>query len=47
MESGFNTKLIENNELIRELFNGDFPLLLEVNENKEVRDLLLTIILDS
>ena len=47
MESGFNTKLIENNELIREQFNGDFPLLLEVNENKEVRDLLPTIILDS
>ena len=36
-ESGFNIKLIENNELIGKLFNGDkFTLLLGVNENKEV-----------
>ena len=36
-ESGFNIKLIENNELIGKLFNGDkFYLLLEINENKEV-----------
>ena len=37
MESGFNIKLIENNEMIGKLFNGDkFPLLLELNENEEV-----------
>ena len=34
-ESGFNIKLIENNELFEKLFNSDkFQLLLEVNENK-------------
>ena len=35
VESGFNIKLTENNELIAKLFNGDkFPLLLKVNENR-------------
>ena len=37
MESGFNIKLIENNEMIGKLFNVDkFPLLLELNESEEV-----------
>ena len=37
VESGFNIKLIENNKMIVKLFNGDkFPLLLELNESKEV-----------
>ena len=43
-ESCFNIKLIEINELIGKLFNGDkFPLLLEVNENEEVSNLSSTI----
>ena len=47
-ESGFNIKLIENNELIGKLFNGDkLALLLEVNENKEVSNLLPSIFLDN
>ena len=47
-KSGFNIKLIDNNELIGKLFIGDkFPLLLEVNENKEVSNLLPTIFLDN
>ena len=47
-ESGFNIKLIDNNELIVKLFKGDkFLLLLEVNENKEVSNLLPTIFLDN
>ena len=41
VESGFNTKLIENNEMIGKLFNGDkFPLLLELNKSEEVSNLL-------
>ena len=41
VESGFNIKLIENNQMIGKLFNGDkFPLLLELNESEEVRNLL-------
>ena len=41
VESGFNIKLIENNEMIGKLFNGDkFPLLLELNESEEVSKLL-------
>ena len=41
VESGFNIKLIENNEMIGKLFNGDkFPLLLELNESEEVNNLL-------
>ena len=48
MESGFNIKLIANNELIGKLFGGDkFRLLLEVNENKEVSNLLPTSFLDN
>ena len=40
VESGFNIKLIENNEMIEKLFNGDkFPLLLELNESEEVSKL--------
>ena len=40
VESGFNIKLIENNEMIGKLFNGDkFPLLLELNESEEVSKL--------
>ena len=47
-ESGFIIKLIENNELFGKLFNGDeFPLLLVVNENKEVSNLLPTIFFDN
>ena len=47
-ESGFNIKLIDNNELIVKLFKGDkFPFLLEVNENKGVSNLLPTISLDN
>ena len=42
VESGFNIKLIVNTELIGKFFNGDkFPLLLEVNGNKEVSNLWL------
>ena len=41
LESGFNIKLIKNNEMIGKLFNGDkFPLLLELNESEEVNKLL-------
>ena len=41
VESGFNIKLIENNEMIGKLFNGDkFPLLLELNESEKVSKLL-------
>ena len=41
VESGFNIKLIENNEMIGKLFNGEkFPLLLELNESEEVSKLL-------
>ena len=41
VESGFNTKLIENNEMIVKFFNGDkFQLLLELNESEEVSNLL-------
>ena len=48
MESGFNIKLIENNELIGKLFNGDkFPLLLELNESKEVSNLLTKTFFDN
>ena len=40
VESGFNIKLIKNNEMIEKLFNGDkFPLLLELNESVEVSKL--------
>ena len=40
VESGFNIKPIENNEMIGKLFNGDkFPLLLELNESEEVSNL--------
>ena len=40
VESGFNIKLIENNDMIGKLFNGDkFPLLLELNESEEVSKL--------
>ena len=40
MESGFNMKLIENNEINGKLFNGDkFPWLLELNESEEVSNL--------
>ena len=41
VESGFNIKLIENNEMIGKLFNGDkFPLLLELNESEEESKIL-------
>ena len=41
VESGFNTKLSENNEMIGKLFNDDkFLLLLELNESKEVSNQL-------
>ena len=41
VESGFNIKLIENNEMIGKLFNGGkFPLLLKLNESEEVSNLL-------
>ena len=41
VESGFNIKLIENNEMIGKLFNGDkFKLLLELNESEEVSNQL-------
>ena len=47
-ESCFNIKLIENNDLIGKLFNGDkFPLLLEVNENKELSNLIALFFLDN
>ena len=40
-QSGFNIKLIENNEMIGKLFNGDkFPLLLKLNESEVVSKLL-------
>ena len=40
VESGFNIKLIENNEMIGKLFNSDkFPLLLELNEREVVSKL--------
>ena len=36
VESGFNIKLTENNEMIGKLFNGEkFPFLLKLNESKE------------
>ena len=41
VESGFNIKLIENNQMIGKLFNSDkFLLLLESNESEEVSNLL-------
>ena len=41
VESGFNTKLIENNEMIGKLINGDkYPLLLKLNESEELSNLL-------
>ena len=41
VESGFNIKLIENNEMIGKLFNGDkFPLLFELKEREEASNLL-------
>ena len=41
VESGFNIKLIKNNEMIGKLFNDDnIPLLLELNESEEVSNLL-------
>ena len=40
VESGFSIKLIENNEMIGKLFNGDkFRLLLELYESEEVNKL--------
>ena len=40
VESGFNIKLVENDEMIEKLFNGDkIPLLLELNESEEVINL--------
>ena len=41
VESGLNIKLIENNEMVGNISNGDkFPLLLELNESEEVSKLL-------
>ena len=41
VESAFNIKLIEDNEMIGKLFNVDkFPMLLELNESEEVSKLL-------
>jgi hypothetical protein len=40
VESGFNIKLIENNEIIGNLFNCDkLPLLLKLKESEEVSKL--------
>ena len=40
VESGFNIKLIENNEMIGKLFNCvKFPLPLELNESEELNNL--------